>query len=83
VAEATINLSFHPEDRRLSLQKFRGLVGGSCKLSDEQLKSLRDQMYALAQLLISGYVKGKTSDYSSAAELGNHLTDVVSIPTVM
>jgi hypothetical protein len=62
VAEAPISPSFHPKDRRLSLQKFRGLVGSSCQLSDEQLKAVRDQMYALADLLITGYVKGKSID---------------------
>jgi hypothetical protein len=62
VAEAAISPSFHPKDRRLSLQKFRGLVGSSCQLSDEQLKAVRDQMYALADLLITGYVKGKSID---------------------
>ncbi len=83
VAEAPNSPSFRPEDRRLNLKKCRGLVGSSCQLSDEQLKAVRDQMYALADLLIAGYVKGKNSDNSTAAELGNQLTDVVSIPTVM
>jgi hypothetical protein len=82
VAEASISPSFHPEDRRLSLKKCRGHVGSSCQLSDEQLRALRDQMYALADLMVREYVKGKSNDYNTAAEWGNQFADVVSIPTV-
>jgi hypothetical protein len=70
LAEAPISPSFHPKDRRLSVKKVRELVGSSCQLSDEQLKAMRDQIYALAELLISGYVKVKNRDYNTAAELG-------------
>jgi hypothetical protein len=83
VADAPKNPSFCLEDRRLSLKKCRGLVGSSCQLSDEQLKEARDLMYALADLLIGEYVKGKSSDYRTAPGLGNQQADVDSIPTVM
>lgn len=88
VAQAPKIPSFHPEDRRLSLRKCRGLVGSSCQLTDEQLKALRDRFYVMADTLTAEYLrgqhsKGQYSEYDTAASLGRQLAGFDSVMTVM
>ena len=37
----------------LSLEKLRKLLGAECTLSDEELLRLRDELYSVAEILIS------------------------------
>jgi len=58
------------EDKRLSLKRCRELIGGNSDLSDGELEAIRDEFYALADVMTEAYArKGpKTTEESSTIE---------------
>lgn len=41
----------------LSLERCRQLLGTGCKLSDQELERLRDQMYGLADVVVTTFLE--------------------------
>lgn len=44
----------------LSLEQCRRLLGPGCELSDEELERLRDELYALADIAVAGFVDARS-----------------------
>jgi hypothetical protein len=55
----------------LSLQKCRSLLGTDCKLTDSQVEQLRQEIYALSDVVIESFCAQKVYGAGSSAESQN------------
>jgi hypothetical protein len=93
-------LSFHcpstkpptgDKDRRISIKRCRALLREIAPKEDVEVEGLRDRLYAVAEILVDGYVKrrdtskGSGTDSVSAglSHSGNELTQDVCITPVL
>jgi hypothetical protein len=46
----------------ISLDECRKLLGPTCELSDEELERLRDDLYALADIVVTAFLERREAD---------------------
>jgi hypothetical protein len=76
VDKAAASLALVPktaEDRRLPVEECRKILGSGCEFTDEQVKSVRDLLYAMARMSIEEFAKGRGSRESWQSPLADNL----------
>ena len=61
VGNAAASLAVVPktaEDKRLPVASCRKILGPDCNLTDEQVRSIRDLLYAMARISLDEFAKG-------------------------
>jgi hypothetical protein len=64
----------------LSLQKCRSLLGADCKLTDEELEQLRQELYALSDVAVEAFCAQKQSGAGVGSMAQNVSGCLSSIP---
>ena len=77
----TTSFQDYPSPSRLSLQKCRKIVGPECSLSDSELESFRDSLYALADVAYEAFQDKKIRGALSSKSLIN-VSEKPSLHTV-